>query len=65
MKVYYIYDEDNYRRPKHLFRRNWCGEVIEEVDNQFKSKEEAEHWCWVYNKNYISRVPYKVCEEEI
>ncbi len=62
--MYYIYDKDDYYRPKKVCDQNWLGEVVEEHENSFETKEEAELWRSRLNHRYISRSPYIVKEEE-
>ena len=63
MKGYfYIYDEDDRRKPTRLFQKDWCRtKVLKESENKFDSYEEAVTWKSIYNHNYISRAPYVVC----
>ena len=60
--MYYIYDKDDYYRPKKVCEQNWVGEVVREVENSFETKEEAEEWRSILNHRYISRSPYIVKE---
>ena len=65
MKVYYIYDKDDYKRPHCVCKQDWCGNVVKSTLNTFLSKKDAKNWCWEQNRRYISRAPYEVREEII